>query len=75
MSRRDYMLIAGIINDMTDPWMREQCAKAFAYELQKHDRSFKLDLFMLVCMDASKARTRILNMDKHHTRSEHPDDE
>jgi len=67
------MLVAGIINDMTDPWMREQCAKTFGYEFQKHDRSFVIELFMSVCLDASKARTRILSMKRLPERPESED--
>jgi hypothetical protein len=64
MNRKDYVLIAGIINDMPDTHVREQCAKAFAYALQEQHRSFDIDLFLCVCLDASRNRNSLLNMDK-----------
>ena len=64
MQRRDYMLVAGIINDMDDAWIREYCAKQIAYGLQKADRSFDIHLFIAVCLDASRNREDILRMSK-----------
>jgi hypothetical protein len=64
MHRKDYMLLASIICDMEDAHMRRACAKEIAYGLQKADRSFQIDLFLSVCLDASKPRTLILNMSK-----------
>ena len=64
MHRRDYMLLASIINDMEDAHVRNVCAREIAYGLQKADRAFQIDLFLSVCLDASKPRTLILNMNK-----------
>jgi hypothetical protein len=64
MHRKDYMLLASIINDIDDAHVRKVCAIEIAYGLQKADRSFQIQLFLDVCLDASKPRTSILNMNK-----------
>jgi hypothetical protein len=64
MQRRDYMLVASIINDLDDAHMREVCAREFAYGFQKVDRSFKVQLFIDICLDASRNRNDMLNMNK-----------
>lgn len=60
MNRRDYMLLAGIINDIEDEHVRRVCAKEIAYGLAKADPSFYMDVFLKVCMDASVPRTLLL---------------
>jgi len=64
MRRKDYLLVASIINDIDDAHIRGVCAREFAYGFQKVDKSFKTELFIDICMDASRNRNSILNMSK-----------